>query len=87
MVPREWHKFTTCYTSACEEEIDGQTIPEGLAGTELQVPKAHKEHLRPTEQQEGESRVAERVAWHWGGESMAHGAVKKTVTAELHCAE
>jgi len=28
--------------SACEEEIDGQTIPEGLGGTELQVPKAQK---------------------------------------------
>jgi hypothetical protein len=41
MDPQEWQKRTTRYASTCEEQMDGQTISEGLAGTELQVPEAH----------------------------------------------
>lgn len=65
MVPQAWQKHTIQYTSACEEKIDGHSIP-GLPRTVLQVPEAHNEHVRPTEQHEGESHVAVRVAWCWG---------------------
>jgi hypothetical protein len=42
MVSQEWQKRKTRYARACEEEVDSQMIPQGLAGTELHVPELHK---------------------------------------------
>jgi hypothetical protein len=47
----------------------------------------HLEARKTKRQQEGENRVAARVAWCWGSECVAHSARKGTVNVELQCAE